>query len=601
MKKFLCYLLSLTMILSIPMQVMAVDIDTDEYASASAQMAIAPADYTVDFEITYSWEDCYAAVISVNNACAKSIDNWELTFDLDSDIITIENAQIADVIGDKFFLSPKSYSDVIPAGGTIQIGLLISGTTEALPNQFSLTGTYQDGTFVDVTVIGKQLYQGEDDFYVVNDSTNTLSGTFVDVDNISECVYTIEDEYGNILANGNVEIDGTWTIENIGFGIGYNHVSFIGKSGSNPVYSSFDVVNFDLDNTKQLGVNLELDSDNDGICNYLEEVIGIDPYDENSISEDKTDLESIMGTLESGLGGSSQADDEGVVDAEPSNDAGNVNVPITPSATNITSMVIHRTSYPEGSKTRTSSSPKYVADDLTFNDYTYTELCSEGSVFAVANVTPEALMWGEMSAIFTVAKRPGSSMNSVLDDLVDTFHNGNSNNEGTTVEVGDRYSSSKYVKFSDSDLTSAVRNDDATDTYLDLIKNYVVDFLRDGGDPYDLRYVIGGDDNLIEDYVYTFDTTPYPSYGGATALGIAIHGWHGHTITLQNYNETSTRFSGTLKFHFYDHFGLDQDDEITHVGFCDWFTLQHYDRFDGSYVPFLTYCDISIPISGTFK
>ena len=77
MKKFLCYLLSLTMILSIPMQVMAVDIDTDEYASASAQMAIAPADYTVDFEITYSWEDCYAAVISVNNACAKSIDNWD--------------------------------------------------------------------------------------------------------------------------------------------------------------------------------------------------------------------------------------------------------------------------------------------------------------------------------------------------------------------------------------------------------------------------------------------------------------------------------------------------------------------------------------------
>ena len=82
MKKFLCYLLSLTMILSIPMQVMAADIDIDECASASAPMAITPADYTVDFEITYSWKDCYAAVISVNNSCAKSIVNWELSFNL---------------------------------------------------------------------------------------------------------------------------------------------------------------------------------------------------------------------------------------------------------------------------------------------------------------------------------------------------------------------------------------------------------------------------------------------------------------------------------------------------------------------------------------
>ena len=263
--------------------------------------------------------------------------------------------------------------------------------------------------------------------------------------------------------------------------------------------------------------------------------------------------------------------------------------------------MIHRTKKPEGSKTDISVYPKSVADDLTFNDYTYSELCGEGAVFAVANVTPEALMWSEMSAIFAAAKRPGASMNDVLDDLVDTFRNGNSDNEGTTVEVGDSYSSSKYVKYSNSTLTSTVRADDATVSYTNLMKDFVVDYLRDGGDPYDLRYVIGGADNVLEDYVYSFDTTPYPSYGGATALGISIHGWHGHTITLQNYRETSTGFTGTLKFHFYDHFGLDQDDEITTVGFCDWFTLQHYDRFDGLYVPFLTYCDISISISGTFR
>lgn len=216
-------------------------------------------------------------------------------------------------------------------------------------------------------------------------------------------------------------------------------------------------------------------------------------------------------------------------------------------------------------------------------------------------MTPEALIWGEMAAIFAAAKRPNAGMNSVLDSLVETFKSGNSANEGSTVKVGDIYNASKYLTFSDSVLTSNVKEHDATKTYTNLIKEFVINYLRDGNSPEGLRFVIGGPNNKIREYVRTFDSTPYPSYGGATALGIAIHGWQGHTITLQNYRETSTGFSGTLQFHFYDHFGLDSDDEITTAGFCDWFTLQHYTRFNGKHCPFLTYCDISIPFSGTFR
>ncbi|MFV0133080.1 DUF3289 family protein [Streptomyces sp. HMX87] len=59
-------------------------------------------------------------------------------------------------------------------------------------------------------------------------------------------------------------------------------------------------------------------------------------------------------------------------------------------------------------------------------------------------------------------------------------------------------------------------------------------------------------------------------------------------------------FSGKLVFHSYDHFGLDPDDEIKEYGFIDWFTLQHYDRFDGKYPPPIAHADIEIPVSGTF-
>ncbi|MDP9842596.1 DUF3289 family protein [Streptosporangium lutulentum] len=84
------------------------------------------------------------------------------------------------------------------------------------------------------------------------------------------------------------------------------------------------------------------------------------------------------------------------------------------------------------------------------------------------------------------------------------------------------------------------------------------------------------------------------------ALSIAIHQFHGHTIALKDYKVEGNSFSGKLVFHSYDHFGLDPDDEITEHGFIDWFTLQHYDRFDGKYPTPIAQADIEIPISGTF-
>lgn len=75
---------------------------------------------------------------------------------------------------------------------------------------------------------------------------------------------------------------------------------------------------------------------------------------------------------------------------------------------------------------------------------------------------------------------------------------------------------------------------------------------------------------------------------------------HGHTIALKDYKVEGNSFSGKFVFHSYDHFGLDPDDEITEYGFIDWFTLQHYDRFDGKYPPPIAQADIEIPISGTF-
>ena len=60
-------------------------------------------------------------------------------------------------------------------------------------------------------------------------------------------------------------------------------------------------------------------------------------------------------------------------------------------------------------------------------------------------------------------------------------------------------------------------------------------------------------------------------------------------------------FAGTIEFYSYDHFGLDNDDYEWFAGFCDWFTLQHYDRFNGKYVPFITVVETSVNFEGVIE
>ncbi|NQX46494.1 DUF3289 family protein [Paenibacillus tritici] len=244
-----------------------------------------------------------------------------------------------------------------------------------------------------------------------------------------------------------------------------------------------------------------------------------------------------------------------------------------------------------------------VADDLTFNDYTYSELFKLGPVFSVAKITPESMIWGEMAVLFSVgATGATDDMSSVLGDLLSTFKYGNRSNEGTSVSMGNTFDTGKYIKYHNSKLDNAVISDSSTQSYVQIIRNFVVHELRsNNGDLSRLTFVPSSNKNVVNNYVNQFSTSPYPVFTEKSnlALSLAIHAFHGHNITIKDFKNNGDQFSGKLVFHFYDHFGLDADDEINWPGFVDWFTLQHYDRFNGKYVPFITTIDYEMYFSGS--
>ncbi len=80
---------------------------------------------------------------------------------------------------------------------------------------------------------------------------------------------------------------------------------------------------------------------------------------------------------------------------------------------------------------------------------------------------------------------------------------------------------------------------------------------------------------------------------------MASRSFQGRQILLADYKVTGNTFSGTLIFKSNVDFGLDTDDGITQGGFVDWFTLQHFDRFKGKYVPPLTEVETGVPFRGS--
>ncbi|MFD7296410.1 DUF3289 family protein [Streptomyces sp. NPDC059897] len=279
-----------------------------------------------------------------------------------------------------------------------------------------------------------------------------------------------------------------------------------------------------------------------------------------------------------------------------------------------TNMLIHQSANREGHRKEADPSDvkvplnPLVADDLTFNDYTYDELTDLSWQFYVASFTPESWMWGEFNSIMNAGKAGADyDHQQAVVDLYNGFRYGRGGESAGSVTVDDNFDPSRFQTVgSGTALSRAVASSPQEQQYLEKAGGIITRLLQENrGDTAPFTV----DDKLDRNLLYQeFNRTglQYPVYDfSATddnqrALSIAIHQFHGHTIELKNYTVSGNTFSGTLRFHSYDHFGLDPDDEITTYGFIDWFTLQHYDRFDGKYTPPIAQADVEVPISGSF-
>ena len=111
----------------------------------------------------------------------------------------------------------------------------------------------------------------------------------------------------------------------------------------------------------------------------------------------------------------------------------------------------------------------------------------------------------------------------------------------------------------------------------------------------------------------------YNEKSGDDLLTIAIDSWYGNKIEVEDFEINGSTYNGTLRFTFYDHFGLDTSDLAvkkiiyepldmgvylgTLKGFRTWYVLQHWDDLGATIQPkpFVTQVSFTKTFNGTFN
>lgn len=235
-----------------------------------------------------------------------------------------------------------------------------------------------------------------------------------------------------------------------------------------------------------------------------------------------------------------------------------------------------------------------VANDLMVADYSKEDLLKLHPYFEyqVNEARDPEILFKEFSDMSTTLFAKGE-MEDVILEMIEHFKDG----------TGSPYSNDILTKYASEH--------DSTKKYIELVKELVIDELaKNDGNLNSLKF----DENspassIIYKYIQKHATNPKFNtlsdiQGGLT---ICVNDTWGNQIGIREYSFDGKYYSGIIHLCIYDQFGLDEPDVLPRswwknygdlAGFRAWFTLQHYDRFNGKYRPFITKMEMDIPFKG---
>ena len=102
----------------------------DEIILVNEKYMIKPEDYSVDLEISSSWDAGFVANVTITNLSDHDISDWKLEFTYEADIENIWNASIVEKDDDYYSILNDGSNQNIPAGSSVTFGFIAEGNEE---------------------------------------------------------------------------------------------------------------------------------------------------------------------------------------------------------------------------------------------------------------------------------------------------------------------------------------------------------------------------------------------------------------------------------------------------------------------------------------
>lgn len=279
--------------------------------------------YKVTFTLTSNWDAGYNANVKIENTGDITIQNWYLGFDYNSYITNIWNAEVFSNEGNMYIIKNAGWNQDIDGGRSIEFGLSSNQSFKGFPKNYELLGSSTKVTEDDYQV----QYKTDSDWgtgftgsiSITNNTDTDLEDWILEFDFDREITEiwngVIEKQEGNHYVIRNAGYNSTIApSENVSIGI----KGCDGKLGDEPanieLYSYTITQNEDVDLT---------DSDNDGLPDFYEEVIGTDKYNVDSDNDGLPDGFELFTTFT--YPNSSDTDNDGILDGQEDNDNDGIN------------------------------------------------------------------------------------------------------------------------------------------------------------------------------------------------------------------------------------------------------------------------------------
>ncbi|MBD5520240.1 MAG: VWA domain-containing protein [Lachnospiraceae bacterium] len=270
----------------------------DEWNDITKESVYKGENFEVKFMLTDYWNDGYNAKIMIENIGKTIIENWSLEFDYNGTISNIWNATISKEENGNYIIKNNVWNQDIEVGKSVEFGISGQENFKGFPQKYNLLG----GS----TTVDEEKYSIT--YNLDSDWDDGFTGSISITNNMSYAIeeWGLEFDYDRQITdiwNASIEShDGNhYVIKNAGHNsnieagkiVSFGFKGTGGISDNKPYNYKMTSISLPVseDSTE---IDENLDTDNDGIPDYLEDYFGTDKYKKDTDGDGMSDYIEIF-------------------------------------------------------------------------------------------------------------------------------------------------------------------------------------------------------------------------------------------------------------------------------------------------------------------